>query len=198
MSNKNIQNEQELWDQLSEPVVTKAKTPAPRRIDGFFLGCMAGVAAVSVAATLVIGGMVGGGETPPVKNPAASNPPVVTEDSQRLAALEEENAALRNQVELQRDQLKSLQAELLDLYAAAGEMPTLSTEPGADNELANEQLRAYEIFEQIRTAYADFDRETLEELIPQMDEIIRGGYLSRDALEEYYRILEYVEMPSNG
>ena len=42
----------------------EAAAPAPqkegRKLDGFFFACMAGVAAVSVAATLVIGGMLGG------------------------------------------------------------------------------------------------------------------------------------------
>ena len=35
-----------------------------------------------------------------------------------------------------------------------------------------------------------------KELIPQMDE--RLSYLSSDALNNYYKILEYVEQPSNG
>ena len=64
MSEKNVPNEQELWnvlDDSAKPV--KEASPAPvkagRKPDGFFFACMAGVAAVSVAATLVIGGMLG-------------------------------------------------------------------------------------------------------------------------------------------
>ena len=224
MSENNIQNEEELWDVLDGAIPTVPKTESKvmkseakfakpgtsrSKVDSFFLTCMAGVAAVSVAATLLVTSLVGGepakpgysatepnsgisGETAPVgSGETVSNETV----SGELTALEQENAELRTQVEAQREQIKKLQAELLDLTGGE-EMPTLSTEPGADNELASEQLRAYEIFNQIQDAYADFDREKLEELIPEMDK--RLSYLSSDALYEYYTILEYVESPSNG
>ena len=227
MSDNKIQNEQELWDVLSSPVGTDAKADAPkaepapkekskegrfakpgpvkeaapakegRKLDGFFYACMAGVAAVSVAATLVLGGMLGG-NTPAgeqVSGPVETDPAIVETDG-RIAELELLNAELRAQVELQKDQIKKLQADLLDLTNASGQEPVISTEPGADNELVNEQLEAYEIWSQIQAAYTDFDREKLEELIPEMDK--RLTYLSNDALYEYYLILEYVEQPSNG
>ena len=202
MSENKVRNEQELWDILSEPTGAepekKAKPksaegrfakPGPvkqgRKPDGFFFACMAGVAAVSVAATLVLGGMTGG-----VQNglPLAG--------SDRVALLEQENAELRTQLELQKEQIKKLQADLLDLTAGSAEQSVISTEPGADNELTNAQLEAYDIWGRIQAAYADFDRETLEELIPEMDK--RLTYLSSEALSEYYLILEYVEQPSNG
>ncbi len=219
------QNEQELWDVLSEPVPAEPKAepvkkttpknkegrfakPGPmkeaepvkegRKLDGFFFACMAGVAAVSVAATLALGGMLGdkapAGQKVP--GPAETNPPIVETTGDRIAELELQNAELRAQVELQKEQIKKLQADLLDLSAGSDQMPTISTEPGADNELVTAQLEAYDIFNQIKAAYADFDRETLEQLIPEMDK--RLSYLSTDALNEYYLILEYVEMPSNG
>ena len=227
MSENNVQNEQELWDVLSESVTpeTKAepvkkaapksgegrfakpgpvKEPAPakagRKLDGFFFACMAGVAAVSVAVTLVLGGMLGGGKTPggePVYGgaevPADS---VVQELELQLEGLKLENAELRAQVELQKEQIKDLQADLLDLSAGSAELPTLSTDPNEQDELAAAQIEAYEIFNQIKEAYTDFDRAALEELIPEMDK--RIAYLSSDAMNEYYLILEYVEMPSNG
>ena len=222
MRENNIQNEQDLWDVLSEPVTTEAKPeparkPAPkskegrfakpgpmkeaepvkegRKLDGFFFACMAGVAAFSVAATLVLGGLTGGKEDPPA--PVETDPPAVVETTGgRITELELENAELRAQLELQKEQIKKLQAELLDLSAGSDVTPTISTEPGADTELANAQLEAYDIFNQIKAAYADFDRATLEELIPEMDK--RLTYLSTEALNEYYLILEYVEQPSNG
>ena len=220
MSENKIQNEQELWDVLDgkaapeakpEPKPAKpepkfAKPGAPKgKVDSFFLTCMAGVAAVSVAATLLVSSLVGGeapknNAVPPVTNPGVSGEttPAIDGGNELLAALELENTDLRAQVELQKDQIKKLQAELLDLQAAFGETPVLSTEPGVDAELAGEQQKAYEIFNQIKEAYADFDRAKLEELTPQMDQYIGKGYLSNDALYEYYMILEYVEMPSNG
>ena len=203
MSENKIHNEDELWSKLSgetpaeEPKkeakpAKEEKPAAPKdakapkgRIDGFFLSCMAGVAAVSVAATLVISGMTGG------STPAQSGKP---SSNEAASALELENAELRAQVELQKDQIKKLQAELLDLSAGSEEMPTLPED--ADSEMANEQLKAYEIFNQIKDAYADFDRAKLEELVPEMDK--RLTYLGKEALNEYYMILEYVEMPSNG
>ena len=225
MSENKLQSEQELWDVLSEPVTTETKAepvkkPAPknkegrfakpgpmkevepvkegRKLDGFFFACMAGVAAVSVAATLVLGGMLGdkspAGEQVP--GPQETNPPIVETNGDRITELELENAELRAQVELQKEQIKKLQADLLDLTSGFENMPTISTEPGADNELVNAQLEAYDIFNRIKEAYADFDRETLEELIPEMDK--RLSYLSSEAMNEYYLILEYVEMPSNG
>ena len=227
MSENNVQNEQELWDVLSESVTpeTKAepakkaapksgegrfakpgpmKEPAPakegRKLDGFFFACMAGVAAVSVAATLALGGMLGGEKTPggqPIYGGAeVPSDSIVQELELQLEGLKLENAELRGHVELQKQQIKDLQAQLLDLVGSDAEMPTVSTEPGADNELANAQIEAYEIFNQIKDAYADFDRAALEELIPEMDK--RIAYLSSDAMNEYYLILEYVEMPSNG
>ena len=224
MSENNIQNEQELWDTLREPVTTGSKPeparkrevrPEPvkesakegRKLDGFFFACMAGVAAVSVAATLVLGGMLGpkdpapgaaapvGTTAPAEMDPADTTAPAAG-DSEALEALELENAELRAQLELQKQQIKDLQAQLLDLSDGSDQMPTLSTEPGTDSELVSEQLQAYEIFNQIKDAYADFDRETLEELIPEMDK--RLSYLSPEALNTYYTILEYVEQPSNG
>lgn len=225
MSENKVQNEQELWDLLSEPVTTETKAepvkkPAPknkegrfakpgpmkevepvkegRKLDGFFFACMAGVAAVSVAATLLLGGMLGAkspaGEQVP--GPQETNPPIVETTGDRVSELELENAELRAQVELQKEQIKKLQADLLDLSAGSAELPTISTEPGADNELISAQLEAYDIFNRIKEAYADFDRETLEELIPEMDK--RLTYLGTDALNNYYLILEYMEQPSNG
>jgi hypothetical protein len=218
MSDNKIQNEQELWDVLDgkaapeakpEPKPAKtepkfAKADAPKgKVDSFFLTCMAGVAAVSEAATLLVSSLVGGEAPKPTPAPVETNPgvsaettPAVEGDNELVAALELENADLRAQVELQKDQIKKLQAELLDLQAASGETPVLPTDPDADAELVNAQLEAYDIFNQIKEAYADFDREKLEQLTPEMDK--RLTYLSSDALYEYYMILEYVEMPSNG
>ena len=217
MSENKIPNEQELWDVLDgkaapevkpEPKPTKtepkfAKPDAPKgKIDSFFLTCMAGVAAVAVAATLLVTSLVGGDapKAPVEKDPQTSvsgeTIPAAEGDNALLSALELENADLRAQVELQKDQIKKLQAELLDLQAASGETPVLPTDPDADAELVNAQVVAYDIFNQIKEAYADFDREKLEQLTPEMDK--RLTYLSSDALYEYYMILEYVEMPSNG
>ena len=218
MSENKIPNEQELWDVLDgkaapevkpEPKPTKtepkfAKPDAPKgKIDSFFLTCMAGVAAVAVAATLLVTSLVGGepakpgvSATEPKPGVSGENTPAAEGDNALLSALELENADLRAQVELQKDQIKKLQAELLYLQAASGETPVLPTDPDADAELVNAQLEAYDIFNQIKEAYADFDREKLEQLTPEMDK--RLTYLSSDALYEYYMILEYVEMPSNG
>ena len=217
MSENKIPNEQELWDVLDgkaapevkpEPKPTKtepkfAKPDAPKgKIDSFFLTCMAGVAAVAVAATLLVTSLVGGDapKAPVEKDPQApvsgENTPAAEGDNELLSALELENADLRAQVELQKDQIKKLQAELLDLSGDTEELPPLATDPDADTELVNAQVEAYEIFNQIKDAYTEFDRATLEKLIPEMDK--RLTYLSSDALNEYYTILEYVEMPSNG
>ena len=226
MSDNKIQNEEELWNVLDGTAPaeskTEVKTPktegkfskpgAPKgKVDSFFLTCMAGVAAVSVAVTLLVTSLVGGEPSKPGVSATEPNPgisgeidpgvsgevdPVIGGDNEVLAALELENADLRAQVELQKDQIKKLQAELLDLQTASGETPTLPTESGADNELTNAQIEAYDIFNQIKEAYADFDRAKLEELVPELDK--RLTYLSNDALNEYYLILEYVEQPSNG
>ena len=206
MSENRVQSEQELWDVLSEPAsaepkaeVVKEATPAPvkagRKLDGFFFACMAGVAAVSVAATLVIGGMLGGEKVYGGANvPAGDGINAVLE--QQAEELKLENAELRAQLELQKEQIKTLQAELLDLSGGDAELPTMSTDPNEQDELMQQQLEAYDIFHQIKAAYADFDREKLEELIPEMDK--RISFLGTDAMNEYYLILEYVEMPSNG
>ena len=199
MSEENkIQNEDELWAKLSEPAAEKPEPKAepcaekpepaksPRKIDGFFLGCMAGVAAISVAVTMLFGG---NGASAPVSG-GSSN------DSAVIAQLERENAELRAQLELQKQQILSLQAQVLDLSGGEAELPTLSTDPSEQDELMDQQLEAYDIFNQIKAAYTDFDREKLEQLIPEMDK--RIAYLSSDAMNEYYLILEYVEMPSNG
>ena len=205
MSENHVPNEQELWnvlDDSAEPV--KEASPAPvkagRKLDGFFFACMAGVAAVSVAATLVIGGMSGGDKTPGGEKvyggaevPADS---VVQEMELQMEGLKLENAELRAQLELQKQQILSLQAQVLDLSGGEAELPTMSTDPGEQDEQMAQQLEAYDIFNQIKAAYADFDREKLEQLIPEMDK--RIAYLSSDAMNEYYLILEYVEMPSNG
>lgn len=218
MSEHEKQTEQELWDVLTEPVVTEEPEPvkkirrksgprfaseapvkdvpaAPnRKPDGFFFACMAGVAAVSVAATLLISGMTGktagNGNT---LDPAATGSPTVSASAplpgDSLQALEQENAELRVQVQLQKQQITALQGQILDLTGDTGSLP-------ADGSENDPQVEAYEIFKQIQTAYADFDRETLEKLIPEMDK--RLNYLGSDALLEYYTILEYVEQPSNG
>ena len=219
MSDNKIQNEEELWSVLdgtapaapaepkaeSKPAKTEGKFSKPGapkgKVDSFFLTCMAGVAAVSVAVTLLVTSLVGGEPSKPGVSATEPNPgisgeidPGIEGDNEVVSALELENAELRAQVELQKDQIKKLQAELLDLSAGSEEMPTLPED--ADSEMANEQLKAYEIFNQIKDAYADFDRAKLEELVPEMDK--RLTYLGKEALNEYYMILEYVEMPSNG
>ena len=198
MSEKNVPNEQELWnvlDDSAEPVKEAAPVKAGRKLDGFFFACMAGVAAVSVAATLVIGGLLGGEKVYGGANvPDGDGINGVLE--QQAEELKLENAELRAQLELQKEQIKTLQAELLDLSGGDAELPTMSTDPNEQDELMAQQLEAYDIFHQIKAAYADFDREKLEELIPEMDK--RISFLGTDAMNEYYLILEYVEMPSNG
>ena len=204
MSENRVQSEQELWDVLGEPASAEPKAEivkeaaavkAGRKLDGFFFACMAGVAAVSVAATLVIGGMLGGEKVYGGANvPDGDGINGVLE--QQAEELKLENAELRAQLELQKEQIKTLQAELLDLSGGDAELPTMSTDPNEQDELMAQQLEAYDIFHQIKAAYADFDREKLEELIPEMDK--RISFLGTDAMNEYYLILEYVEMPSNG
>ena len=207
MSDNKILNEDELWSQLSgetptsepkaepkaEPQpeatpVKAAKSSSPKgRIDGFFLACMAGVAAVSVAATMLISGMTGG------SNPSQSGKPGSNEVA---SALELENAELRAQLELQKQQIKALQDDLINLMGSEEYLATAPTDPEGSNELTDARLEAYDIYAQIQAAYADFDREKLEELIPEMDK--RLTYLGTDALNNYYLILEYMEQPSNG
>lgn len=227
MSEQNkIQNEEELWDLLSSaPAVdskaekkskpackfeknkaeaapdeaaptdaapAEAAPKAERKLDGFFYSCMAGVAAVSVAATLLITGMSGG--TPAVNGTT----PVAGTESTQLQALELENAELRAKLDLQKQQIMDLQAQLIEAVGSEDFLATAPTNPDgtADEDIINEQLEAYEILNQIRDAYINFDREAIEALIPEMD--ARLSYLSNDALYEYYTILEYVEQPSNG
>lgn len=228
MSEENrIPTEQELWDVLTEPVVTSTKpepvkksrpksgprfaseapirdvpaAPVKRKPDAVFLACMAGVAAVSVAATLMISGMTGGkipaGELP--TEPAATESAAVSDtvsvqssDPDRLAQLEQENEQLREQLELQKQQISTLQAQLMDLTGDKIKLPNSADSSGE----TDPQVEAYDIFNQIRDAYADFNRDKLEQLIPEMDK--RLSHLSSDALTEYYMILEYVEQPSNG
>ena len=201
----NPQNEQELWDVLSEPVTTESKPktkseprfakPAeakkPKKVDGFFLACMAGVAAVSVAATLIVSSLLGGNSPAPAV--PGSNSETV---SAAATELERENAELRAQLELQKEQIKELQNDLMTLMGSEEYLSSVSTDPNESNEVLDAQLKAIETLAQIQEAYADFDRERLEELIPQMDQQL--GYLTPEALNNYYLILEYVEQPSNG
>lgn len=201
MSENKIQTEEELWDVLSEEVST-AKKPEPKepksegrfdkpgapkkgKVDGFFLACMAGVAAVSVAATLLLSG----GVSAPAKTPGS--------DDSAVAQLELENAELKAKLELQKKQIKDLQDDLLNFMSSEEFLATApSTPEDGSNEVVDAQVEAYEIFTQVQEAYAEFDREKLEELIPEMDKRIR--YLSGEALNQYYLILEYVEQLSNG
>ena len=246
MSDENrLQTEEDLWDVLSEPVVTETKSkpapkvkpapkaksegrfarpepagfkpeepavPAPkqegRKLDGFFFACMAGVATVSVAATLILGSMFGGekpaaptGPVAPVEtNPGFVQEIIATENTSELeneiARLELENAELQSQLMLQKQQIQNLQADLIALKGSDAVLSTAPTGSGEDAALLEAQVEAHNIFTQIQEAYANFDRAKLEELIPQMDK--RLGYLSSEALTEYYLILEYVEQPSNG
>ena len=210
-------SEDELWDLISSPdAAAKAekpakaprqkteprfakpkedKAPAARRIDGFFLACMAGVAAVSVAATLGLSSLLGGAQTDP-GGPVIKNPIPGETVSQAATELERENAELRAQLEQQKKQIKDLQEDLLKLMGSEEYLATAPSNPEDSNEVIDAQVEAYEIFAQIQEAYADFDRAKLEELVPEMD--ARLSYLSRDALKVYYQILEYMEQPSNG
>ena len=178
------------------------------RFDGFFFACMAAVAAVSVALTLVVSSMAGGdrasapaGETLPIvtADPAAGDTglleQLLEEQNTANAVLQQENDQLREQVQLQTQQLNDLQARIQELTGSPAELPTTGSSDSTATQ-SSEQAQAQEIFQQIRDAYADFDRARLEELIPQMDKLVR--HLSSDALNEYYLILEYVEQPSNG
>ena len=176
------------------PAVPVPKTE--RKLDGFFYSCMAGVAAVSVAATLLISGM--SGPAPAVNTPADGTTPVSGTDAALVQTLELENAELRAQVELQKQQIVDLQAQLLDAVGTEEYLATAPTNPdgSANDEVIAAQLEAYDILSQIKAAYNDFDREAIEALIPEMD--ARLSYLSNEALYEYYTILEYVEQPSNG
>ena len=249
-----IQNEEELWDLLSEPVTTEPKAdkpkapkflrpeskaeapakpepvvkaepaveaepiveavpavkaepvekaePAPksgRKIDGFFVACMAGVAAVSVAATLIVSSMLGGSSSDPgasPQNPVAGDTSITQSDPAYATDLELENAELRAQLEQQKEQIKDLQSDLITLMGSEEFFATASTDPSEGNEVLDAQMQALETFAQLQEAYADFDRAKLEELIPQMDEQLE--YLTPDMLNNYYLILEYVEQPSNG
>ena len=196
----------------AEPAAAPVPQKEGRKIDGFFFACMAGVATVSVAATLILGGMLGGekpaapietnpgitdefiapeGEGPVVEVPGDAAPSAQL--LEELAQLRLENTELQAQLDQQKQQVANLQA---DLMALKGGDSSISAPSGMDGEQADAFAEAYNIFNQIKKAYADFDRARLEELIPQMDQ--RLSYLSSDDLNEYYLMLEYVEQPSNG
>ena len=219
MSDNNIQNEQDLWDVLSEPVTVESKAPKAepkpkpnpegrfakpgpmadpkpepqkRKIDGFFLASMAGVAAVAVAATLLVSSMLGG-NAPAVSGGAAAGSDT---SAARIEELELENAELRAKLEQQKELVKDLQKDLMQVMGSEEYLATASTDPNQSNEVLDAQIKALDTLAQIQEAYADFDREKLEELIPQMDEQLQ--YLTPEALNNYYLILEYVEQPSNG
>ena len=196
----------------SEPAAAPAPKKEGRKIDGFFFACMAGVATVSVAATLILGGMLGGEKpaapietnpgitdefiAPEVEDPVVEVPDETDPSAQlleELAQLRLENAELQAQLAQQKQQVANLQA---DLMALKGGDTSISAPSGGDGEQVDAQTEAYNIFNQIKKAYEDFDRAKLEELIPQMDQ--RVNYLSSEDLNEYYLILEYVEQPSNG
>ena len=196
----------------AEPAAAPVPQKEGRKIDGFFFACMAGVATVSVAATLILGGMLGGekpaapiepnpgitdefiapeGEGPVVEVPGDAAPSAQL--LEELAQLRLENAELQAQLAQQKQQVANLQA---DLMALKGGDTSISAPSGGDGEQVDVQAEAYNIFNQIKKAYEDFDRAKLEELIPQMDQ--RLTYLSSEDLNEYYLMLEYVEQPSNG
>lgn len=228
-------NEDDLWSLLSDvpaeepksapksaPKQTKSAAPAAprfepktqtapeRRIDGFFLACMTGVAAVSIVATLAISSAFGGGKaaTPPVTDPAASSTPVIeTVDvsAKQIEALQQEVSDLEYEVESLKAQLKQREADVKRLYSEysallestggeqTGTIPTVSE---GDEDIIAEQSQAVTLFQQVQDAYYQFDREALETLIPQMDQLLE--YLNQEQLLEYYLILEYAEQPSNG
>ena len=196
----------------AEPAAAPAPKQEGRKLDGFFFACMAGVATVSVAATLILGGMLGGEKpaapietnpgitdefiAPEVEGPVVEVPGDADPSAQlleELAQLRLENTELQAQLDQQKQQVANLQA---DLMALKGGDSSISAPSGMDGEQADAFAEAYNIFNQIKKAYADFDRARLEELIPQMDQ--RLSYLSSDDLNDYYLILEYVEQPSNG
>ena len=196
----------------AEPTAAPAPKKEGRKLDGFFFACMAGVATVSVAATLILGGMLGGEKpaapietnpgitdefiAPEVEGPVVEVPGDADPSAQlleELAQLRLENTELQAQLDQQKQQVANLQA---DLMALKGGDTSISAPSGGDGEQVDVQAEAYNIFNQIKKAYEDFDRAKLEELIPQMDQ--RLSYLSSDDLNEYYLMLEYVEQPSNG
>ena len=198
----------------AEPAAAPAPKKEGRKLDGFFFACMAGVATVSVAATLILGGMLGGKKpaSPIETNPGITDEfiaPEFEDDApivevpgdadpsaqllEELAQLRLENTELQAQLDQQKQQVANLQA---DLMALKGGDSSISAPSGMDGEQADAFAEAYNIFNQIKKAYADFDRAKLEELIPQMDQ--RLTYLSSEDLNEYYLMLEYVEQPSNG
>ena len=179
----------------------KAEAPkSAKKLDGFFVACMAGVAAVSVAATLLVSSILGGNSSSGVVKGSASGDlggsSVSAELEQEISDLKLENAELRAQLEQQKQQVKDLQSDLLTLMGSEDFLANASTDPTGDNEELTAQMKALETFAAIQEAYADFDRERLEELIPQMDEQL--SYLTPEMLNNYYLILEYVEQPSNG
>ena len=200
----------------ADPTAAPAPKKEGRKIDGFFFACMAGVATVSVAATLILGGILGGEKpaapietnpgitdefiAPEVEGPVVAVPGDDDASAQlleELAQLRLENAELQAQLAVQQQQISTLQAELMTLKGGDG---SLSSAPSGGSDTGTEatdaQVEAYTIFNQIKDAYANFDRAKLEELIPQMDK--RLTHLSSSDLNEYYLILEYVEQPSNG
>lgn len=195
------------------PVEQAPEKPAKsgRKIDGFFMACMAGVAAVSVAVTLLVSSMAGGGASNPVNagNAGGAGNSVsagstegtgaAEENRSELEILQEENAQLRSQIELQQKTIVDLQNSLMNFMGTEEFLANAETSGDGEtssSEVLDKQKEAYEILVQIQNAYAEFDREKLEELIPEMD--ARLEYLSADALNSYYLILEYVEQPSNG
>ena len=196
----------------AEPAAAPVPQKEGRKLDGFFFACMAGVATVSVAATLILGGMLGGEKpaapietnpgitdefiAPEVEGPVVEVPGDADPSAdllEELAQLRLENTELQAQLAQQKQQVANLQA---DLMALRGGDSSISAPSGVDSEQADAYAEAYNIFNQIKKAYADFDRARLEELIPQMDQ--RLSYLSSVDLNDYYLILEYVEQPSNG
>lgn len=211
-----VENENELWDLLNEPIESnQKKEPAPvkkERPRGAYakkpepkanplpkiLGAAGWVVALGLGAALVLGG---GGEE--AKNPNAGLSMGVsqeqTEDTGLQTLMEElmaENESLTQENQELSAQLEDLTNVMSQFMEDIEYLESDSARPVMPDEEAQKKL---EIHEHLILAYYSLlnkDAEGLETELEAVDGM--SEYLDSDLLDAYYLILEYMEQPSWG
>lgn len=221
-------NEQELWDLLKDHEETDLNKPARKKAEKkpeqksaaekepksktvitekrkkalvWYLVGLFGIAFVVVLLSLFLNS--GGGQTPSTPDTTTGETPIQTQElNDRIRELEEKNLALQAQ---NRDLEKQVleQQEMMDgLNLMIDEMSnSLEYVEGAqyvdaDAELIARKMNAYETLVKAQAAFIDYDEAVLENAMAELGENL--DLLSKDAVNAYYMVIEYMEQPYLG
>ena len=201
------QNDTELWDLIQDapeeakkPSGKYAKAPAPKSGKNPWMFATIGL---SVALVASVGLLLTrpAQDAAPALPTASGNNAVVAELEGQLQSLQEEKAALLEQIRALTEEADGQDVKIEELLKLYNEMSenleyvesNAALNSGENAERYQKTLETYQLLIKAQNAFLRYDADTLDECIDKL--MGRLDLLDQDALTAFYNVMEYMEQP---